>query len=145
MTVATLRDMAQNAEYTTHWIKLAMLVVRQAQLEVFTDARRELLGERILAFIREKYSAQCAAFSEADLRGLVAIALKRSRQHGFNAHADILRWINVMFTLGCNFDEDPDFPWAQEILADRALRPASKVDMIVGRTLDHLQSLTEVR
>jgi len=118
-----------------------MLTIRKAQLEVFADVQRGALGERILAFISEKYAQEAAAFSESELRGLIAIALKRSREHGFGAYADILRWVNVMFTLGCNFDEDPDFPWAKEILADKTLRPASKVDMIVGCTLDHLNSI----
>lgn len=128
---------------TNRFGQTVMLIIRKEQLEVFTKAQRELLGERILAFIREKYATQCAAFSEADLRGLVAIALKRAREHGFVAHADILRWINVMFTIGCHFDEDLEFPWAKEILGDKTLRPGSKVDMIVGRTLDHLQTLAE--
>lgn len=121
-----------------------MLVIRHEQFDVLTDVRRELLGERVLSFVRTGYASQCAAFSESELRGLVATALRRSRTHGFGTYADILRWINVMFTLGCNFDEDPEFPWARDILADNSLRPGSKVDMIVGRTLDHLQSLAEV-
>jgi hypothetical protein len=118
-----------------------MLKIRDQQMVVLQDLQRQTFGDATLAFIRERYPQACASFSEADLRGMVALALRKAREHGITAHADILRYINVMFTLGCDFEADPDYPWAQEIMNTPRLKPASKINQLTARTLRHLQTL----
>ena len=122
-----------------------MLIIRNEQLSIFEDARRRSFGDDTLAFIRTNYPDACSRFSEAELRGLVAIALRKAKEHRFTDHADILRYINVMYTLGCEFEADPDFPWAREIMGDTRLRPGSKMDRLSARTLDHLRALEQDR
>ena len=116
-----------------------MLTIRQTQLARLHDDLSVRYGDRVIAFIRGRYADRCAAFTEAELRGLVATALRRSREHGFDREADILRYVNIMYTLGCDFDRDPAFPWAAEILARPQLSGASKVDLLVARTAQHLR------
>lgn len=118
-----------------------LLTIRRGQMAVFEAERRRVLCEDAIRLVRERYPAEWARFGEAEVRALVLLAMRKARQWGVTGYGDLLRIVNLMFTLGCGFDEDPDHPWAREVLARADLRPASRVDLLVARALAHLQSL----
>lgn len=116
-----------------------LLTIRRAQYAVFANERRRVLREETVQLIRTRFAAEWQRFGEEEVRALVALAFRKARLWRLVEYGDILRIVNVMFTLGCHFDEDPDYPWARAILARAELRPASRVDALVARTLAHLK------
>jgi hypothetical protein len=120
-----------------------MLIIRRQQMAELERAQRRAFAEDTVSFIRTQYAEACAQFSPQDLTGMVAQALRKARDYNFTAHTDILRYINVMYTLGCDFDTDPRYPWARDILTNPRMRPRSKIDRLVARTLEHLRMLEQ--
>lgn len=97
-------------------------------------------GVSTLAYLKEQFPQACAKFDDDELRAMMALALRKSREHGFTTHAQILRYINVMYALGCEFEADPDYPWAHEIMSHPRLRPGSKIDRLVARTAAYMKT-----
>ena len=118
-----------------------MLIIRGAQMKEFEALQRQSFGQTTLDFIRQSYPQLCANFGDDALRDMVAQSLRKAREHNITSQADILRYINVMFTLGCDFETDPDYRWAHDIMSHPRLRPESKIDQLTARTLEYLKSL----
>lgn len=117
-----------------------MLTIRKEQMSTFEGERQRRFGEATVAYILEQFPGACSQYGEGDVRAMVAQALSKAREYGIPGQADILRYINVMYTLGCDFDTDPRFPWAREILARPGMRPDSKIERLVARTLEHIET-----
>jgi hypothetical protein len=118
-----------------------MLTIRDEQMREFEKLQRRIFAEDTVQFIKTTHADACARFGEDALRSMVAQALRKAREYHLTAQTDILRYINVMYTLGCDFDADPQYPWAREIMSHPRLRPGSKMNRLVARTLDHLRAL----
>ena len=120
-----------------------LLKIRDAQMVALEGLQRQTFGERAISLIRERYPQAWERFGEAAVRDMVALALRKTRDHSITARADILRYINGMFTLGCDFEVDPAYPWAREIMNQPRLTPESKINQLTARTLKYLQSLEQ--
>ncbi len=122
---------------------LKPLTIRNPQMAALEEAQRQEFGKRTIAFIRERYPEACSRFGDQAVRDMVALSLRKAREHGLTARSDILRYINVMYTLGCEFESDPRYPWAREIMSQPRLRPESKINQLTARTIQYLQSLEQ--
>jgi hypothetical protein len=58
--------------------------------------------------------------------------------YGITSERDIILFLNHMYMLSPDFDTNPDFPWASEILNNPSIAPASKMDWLSGRTYHRL-------
>jgi hypothetical protein len=120
-----------------------MLTIRKEQMSEFERALLRASAESVLAFVREQQPEACARFGETEVRNMVAKCLRKAREHHIASYADILRYINVMYALGCDFESDPEYPWAREIMTHPRLRPEAKINRLVARTLEHLRTLEQ--
>jgi len=75
----------------------------------------------------------------AHLRDIVAHGHRRAAAHGFVTEQDVCKFLNLMFTFGHAFDEDPRLPWVEPFLGG-ALRPdpTLRINRLCRRAADHL-------
>jgi len=64
------------------------------------------------------------------VRANVEAALSRGREHGFESEYDLLRYCNLSFTLGSDFDRSARYPWAGDVLGSRVYSPRTKMDLL---------------
>lgn len=98
-----------------------MLTLRPDQLQ-------SLEQDRILSFELEMSEharafspRHCEILGQSGVRAVVQLAMQRSQRHGFTYRGPIRLFLELVFMLGSDFDTDPLFPWAAEILADRKI------------------------
>ena len=77
----------------------------------------------------------CQAMPEEDLRRAIRWGLRRARNYGFSADFDQLRYLNLMFVFGFEFDVNPLYPWAGKTLANRDLVPRARMDLLMDRAM----------
>lgn len=112
-----------------------MLVIRAAQLAVLAKPAIDRLRAKARAHLQTHFSGQCAALGPDRLGDAVDHGLARATAHGFAAEPDLLRYLNLCFTFGRDFDTDPACAWAAEILGDDRLDPGERMEQLHAAAL----------
>jgi len=93
-----------------------MLTIRPAQVEVFSEAAMKSFEELMLPHLKKFFPAFCEATAEPKLKELIRYGVKRAASYQITAKRDVSRYIDLMVSLGTDFDKDKQLPWAGEIL-----------------------------
>jgi hypothetical protein len=89
-----------------------MLTIRKDQMRVLAEAR---LIDLAAAQARGHFAAACNELGSglnSELRG----RLRAANRYGLTEDRDVLLYVSLTFALGPNFDADPRYPWAADIL-----------------------------
>jgi hypothetical protein len=97
-----------------------MLTVRKEQIDTFAgQAVREFENE-LVAHIRE-FAPQLARIGgEPAVRRVVQTGMERAEGYSFTNRGPVRFYVEMMCSLGHDFDSDPQLPWASATLKDPA-------------------------
>ncbi|HUT32676.1 MAG TPA: hypothetical protein VNE39_04275 [Planctomycetota bacterium] len=98
-----------------------MLRIRPKQVKAFEQAAAKSFQDRMVEHIREFFPKHLAILGEPAIREVVGLGIDRGSIHGFITEHDLCLYIDLMLLLGCLFDEDPQYPWAEAILNDKGI------------------------
>jgi hypothetical protein len=98
-----------------------VLIIRDAQMEVLRQKRRQQLTSELAAYLRGPYRAACAALDDVVLAALIAEGFARAEARGIRIEHNQTRFIVLMVILGRDFDRDGRHPWASALLDDARL------------------------
>jgi hypothetical protein len=111
-----------------------MLVLRRAQMDALARSAREPFVENVTAHLRRVWPEECAAMGGAGVEAFVEKGLARCDRYGIETEYDAGRYCDLMLLLTPDFDEDPNIPWAQDILTSPGFDGRVKVDQLMERT-----------
>lgn len=94
-------------------------------------------------FIRTRMEADYRRLGRAMVLQSIRLGVQRAHRYGLREEAHVFRYINVMYTLGFEFDEDPRYSWASAILGRGSLTPESKLDLLCARVVRELKTADE--
>lgn len=103
------------------------LVIRDAQLNMFSASRAEQFVERVSAML-ERHWPQ--ASREAGLREFVEAGIQKAKSYEIINELDMARFLNLQMALGRDFEADPRYPWAPIILEEDAFTGTRKVERL---------------
>jgi hypothetical protein len=69
---------------------------------------------------------------------IIRTGVERALSYGIDREADVARYISIMYTLGHDFDADPRYRWAAEILNDEI---GGKMDRVCEMTKTVLSAM----
>jgi hypothetical protein len=95
-----------------------MLTIRDEQLRLLETSVDDRMCAEAVRHIREAIPEVYGELGEEQVRGSVALARAKSVEYGFDSWAAVVGYLDVMYILGFEFDEDPRYPWASEILQE---------------------------
>jgi hypothetical protein len=90
--------------------------IRAEQMYVFEQNERQKFQDWTVDHLRRFFPTQCAAVGEQGLRGIVLDGIERAAGHGVKSRVGICKYIDLMILLGREFETDPRFPSAANIL-----------------------------
>ena len=108
-----------------------MLVIRKEQMAVFLRLQLKEFEDKTCERLLKLKPDQCRKLGEKAVRKSIQDGIERSFQYGIKTERDIARYINIMYTLGFDFDTDPRYPWAADILKSPS---ETKVDRLCKLT-----------
>lgn len=111
-----------------------MLVIRHAQMDALARSAMEPFVENVIAHLRRVWPEECAAMGEEGLEAFVARGMAKCERYGIETEYDVGRFCDLMLLLTPDFDEDPNIPWAQDILTSQGFDGRVKVDELMERT-----------
>ena len=100
---------------------MQILEIRPEQLAPFREQAVHRFKGELAADIRAAHAEDAAEMSPQDLDSLIAYGIEVCDAYGITAEAYVGAYIHLMFDLGMDFDEDPEYPWAAAILNDSSL------------------------
>ena len=110
-----------------------MLVIRNAQMDVFANRqRREFENDRVRD-IEVRFPKRFGTLEEGGVRRLVHHCLRIARTFGIVAEDDVGTLIDLMLLLGDHFYDDPEFTFESEPLRDDSLPPDARLSLTVAR------------
>jgi hypothetical protein len=117
-----------------------MLTIRREQRLAFAQPMLRNFEERALAHLRETIPEDYARVGDEAARQSIHTALHESKQYGFTTEFEVLTYLNLMYLLGFEFDQDPALPWVRRILTDERLGASAKI----ARLLRHFKGEEDV-
>ncbi|SPE42730.1 conserved hypothetical protein [Candidatus Sulfopaludibacter sp. SbA3] len=118
-----------------------MLVIRQSQMQCFDVESRVRFEQKLVQHFLKTYPRECRqAGGAGQIGALVAAAIERATGLGFTDQAQVSLFVAMSFILGCDFDRDPQIPWAGQILRNPAIRNlALRINAVYDRMLEYLE------
>lgn len=105
--------------------------------------KEQTLRRQLKKMLLTEYSEECEVLGAEKLTTVVDQGLSRAKSHGFEAEEDVELYFDIMFSLAFDFDTDPKFPWAQEILGTTNLSPEEKLKALADGAAKVLQAEEE--
>jgi hypothetical protein len=116
-----------------------VLVLRNAQLEAIGRVPRLLYEKALLKHFGRYYPAECERAGQEQVLELIEYGIERAPTHGYESQREVAFYVNLMLILGCDFDLDPQYPWAGEQLNDFSITdPFARIQRVFQTTIDFL-------
>jgi hypothetical protein len=117
-----------------------LLKIRQEQWDLLSQHMGLTFENNTLVHLRKHWPERCDTLKESGVRSSIQEGITRAKQYGIESEYDILRYINHMYALGFDFDDNEAYPWAKEILTDEHLNAAERMEQLSAKTQVELQS-----
>jgi hypothetical protein len=108
-----------------------MLTIRKEQMAVFGPLGQKAFEDRMLVHLKKVFPEQSETMGEPKLRDTIQYGTQRAAAYKIISERDVCKFIDLMIFYGRDFDKDPNLPWAQTILQNKAIRdPNSKIERL---------------
>jgi hypothetical protein len=117
-----------------------MLRVRDEQMKVFEKVALRNFEDEMVQHLKQFTPRHSEIIAEQGVRRVVEIGIERAKGYGLTNRGPMRFYIELMFMLGNDFDTDPQYPWAGEILnhpenADQMER----ADSLYNKMMEYIQ------
>src|SRR6266540_2596886 len=98
-----------------------MLIIRPTQLNSFEEAALRHFEDEMVPHLAKFAPKHCQVIGEQAVRQAIRLGIGRARKFGLTNRGPVRFYIELMFMFGCDFDNDPQLDWANEVLNDTTL------------------------
>jgi hypothetical protein len=114
-----------------------MLIIRKEQMQVFEEAAVRGFESRMVEHLKKEFPKQSEAMGDAAVREVVRRGREKAATYGFAGERSIRLYLQLMLTLGSGFDEDPQLPWAAEVLRKQdAGDETARIDALYQKVIE---------
>jgi len=122
-----------------------MLIIHDEQMAVLRQYMAKQFEDKILADVIELFPDRCADMEESVIRDVIQKGMKVAADYGIVGSADVARFIYLMFFFSQDFYENPNYPWAAEVLAQKDLNPTDKMDKLYELSEEQIELIEDQR
>ncbi|MCJ7602700.1 MAG: hypothetical protein MUO63_14525 [Desulfobulbaceae bacterium] len=116
-----------------------MLIIRKEQMDIFRTATGGVFEDHLVEHLKRFTPYHSQELGEEGLRRVIRYGMERADNYGFTMRGPSRFYVETMFILGSDFDTDPQYPWAFEVLADQKMRDEVKrADALHSRLMDFI-------
>ncbi len=126
-----------------------MLVMRDQQMQAFVQNAKRRFEAETVRHISRFAPTQFEILGEKTIRQIVSLGIERAEKYGFTNRGPVRFYIELMFMFGSDFDTDPQYAWAAEVLcgsdpagqmtrADQLHQRAMRyIEMVAGQEMEY--------
>jgi hypothetical protein len=101
-------------------------------MRAFSQAQKESFEVRAFAYLRQWHATDLKPLDDAALNAFIRRGIIKARGYGITREIDVLRFLEIMVTLGPDFDTSPQLGWTKECLL-QPLHAEERLDLICQR------------
>ncbi len=116
-----------------------MLVIRPEQMEAFEQAALRNFEQRAAEHLRETFPKHARFLGEGGVRDVVRHGLEKARGYGFSSERGFLLYLELMLLVGGGFDEDPQLPWAAQVLSSQSSAEPERLEALRARAAEYFE------
>jgi hypothetical protein len=117
-----------------------MFNIRKEQLDALSEASLKNYENRMVIHLNKFFQPQCKLLGDAKLRETIHYGIARAKSYAIISERDVCKYIDLMLAFGRDFDKDPNYSLAQQILTDKAiLDPTQRINKLFETALAHLR------
>jgi hypothetical protein len=111
-------------------------------MEAFRSAALRAFEDEMVVHLGEFSPPLFKAVGEEQMRKAIRFGIGRAGSYGFTFRGPIRLYLELMLLFGSDFDTDPQYPWATEILTSQDSGPQMERALVLHeRTLDFRQKV----
>src|SRR5690348_8657045 len=92
---------------------IALLVIRDEQMLMLSRSLLLRFNQEAFEHVHRYFPERCADLGKAESMEWVRDGLERARTFGFESRPDLLRYLNLLFEFGREFERSEDYAWAR--------------------------------
>jgi hypothetical protein len=116
------------------------MVIRNVQMKAFQQYADVAFELEMADHLRDLAPVRTRALKQDTLRQLVSDRLHKAKRYGFTRRGPLRFYLDLTFVLGGDFDTDPQYPWAKEILDDPGFSDEmQRSDRLYERTMEAME------
>ena len=116
-----------------------MLVIRAPQLRALATSGDHSFVRRMVHHLWGHFPARCAPLSDQELVEKIWLEVDRAKTFGFRTEREACKFLNLVFTLGDGFENDPRNAWMLPLLDPESPRaPRFRLDELCARAAEVL-------
>ena len=108
------------------------MIVRQKQLEDLQPLAEKDFIKRLIDHLQAEYPYEIAQYPQPELRKMVRNGISRARRYGISVESSLAAFVDLMFTVAPNFDEQPQI---NAVLKGPSAPPDTRVELLGEATL----------
>jgi hypothetical protein len=101
-----------------------MLVIRDTQMQAFSDQMEQHFEERLRCHIEYTFPEKAGRMGRQGVCGTIRAQAQAARRHGLQTERQIATWVELEFMEGPGFERRP---WARQVLSDKRLEAEAKI------------------
>ncbi len=98
-----------------------MLIIRKEQMQTLRTATGGSFEKHLVSHFQHIAHERTKKLGEEGLRRVINYGMERADNYNFTMRGSSRFYVETMFILGSDFDTDPQYPWAYEILAEQGI------------------------
>ncbi len=123
------------------YYRRALANIREMSVQDLSNSASEKVDRTAFSQLQKIWPEKCQEMGGATLQQLVQLSIEFSQGYDITSERGILIYAALMLVLGSGFDEDPQFPWAEEILHDESISDeATRVRRLYDEAMALLES-----
>jgi DNA-directed RNA polymerase subunit F len=117
--------------------------IRSEQIEVFEQAAVRNFEDEMVAHLAEFSPELFKVIKEEQMREATRGGISAAAKYGLTFRGPVRTYLELMLLFGSQFDTDPQYPWAAEILTDQDSAPQmARAERLFEITLDYQEKVS---
>lgn len=116
------------AEFAVH--PSGLWAIRAEQVRAFSDLSKEHFAKKAVAHLENFFPELCELYDNEQIRTFVFNSIRKAAAYGITRERDVRAYIAISFVFGTDFEDDPQYDWATNILRDSSRSAAKRLAQI---------------
>jgi len=108
-----------------------MLVIRKQQIESVNKERQAQFKKKVHTFLQDKYRDFLKRIPQNEIDNQINVGIKKALTYHISTETSIVSFILLTFIVGIDFDNNPNYGWAQKILTDDQYSEKVKIEKLI--------------